>query len=341
MAFSYKAALLALALGSLNWASACIGQTADQGPAPPRGTVTGTIVDATGAVVAAAHVTLTQADQSTSPEVSSGDKGQFTFTNVAPGAFQLAVKAAGFAPGTSSGTLLPGEVHTVPPIALAVATNVTDVEVALSPTQVAEEQIKDEEKQRIIGIVPNFYVTYDSHALPLNSKQKFKLATKTVIDPFTFLVVAGTAGVEQAQNHFIEYGQGVQGYGKRFGATYADTVSSTFIGGAILPSLFKQDPRYFYKGTGSTPSRFMYAIRMSVICKGDNGRWQFNYSNVLGSLAAGGISNLYYPSLDRDSAELTFENAAIGLASNAVTNVLQEFIVRRLTPHANHPPAQQ
>ena len=317
-----------------------MGQTSDPAPALLPGTVTGTIVDPTGAVVAAAHVTLTQPDQSTSLEVLSGDKGQFTFTNVAPGTFQLAVRAQGFASQTSSGTLLPGEIHTVPPITLTVATNVTDVEVALSPTQVAEEQIKDEEKQRIIGLVPNFYVTYDAHALPLSSKQKFKLATKTVIDPFTFLVVGGTAGIEQAQNHFIEYGQGVQGYAKRFGATYADTVSSTFIGGAILPSLLKQDPRYFYKGTGSTPSRFMYAIRMSVICKGDNGRWQFNYSNVLGSLAAGGISNLYYPSLDRDSAALTFENAAIGLASNAVTNILQEFVVRKLTPHANHPAAQ-
>jgi hypothetical protein len=339
MAFSLKAALLALALGSLGWVSPCSGQTADVKPAAP-GTVTGTIVDPTGAVVAAARITLTHPDQTASQEVSSDDKGQFTFLNVAAVIFQLAVKAPGFASQTSSGTLLPGETHTIPPIALAVAANVNVVEVALTPTQVAEEQIKDEEKQRIIGIVPNFYVTYDSHALPLNSRQKFKLATKTVIDPFTFLVVAGTAGIEQAQNHFVEYGQGVQGYGKRFGATYADTVTGTFIGGAILPALLKQDPRYFYKGTGSTPSRFMYAIRMSVICKGDNGRWQFNYSNILGSLAAGGLSNLYYPSLDRDSAGLTFENAAIGLASNAVTNILQEFVVRRLTPHANHPAAQ-
>lgn len=339
MAFQFKAAFLSFAFVTLGWISPCAGQTAQPTPAPP-GIVTGTIVDPTGAVVAAAHVTLTQPDQSASHETLSGEKGQFTFANVAPGAFRLTVKAPGFAPQTSSGTLLPGEIHTVPQIALAVAENVTDVEVALSRTDVAEEQIKDEEKQRIIGIVPNFYVTYDPHALPLTSKQKFKLATKTVVDPFTFLVVAGTAGIEQAQNHFVEYGQGVQGYAKRFGATYADTVSSTFIGGAILPALLKQDPRYFYKGTGSTHSRFLYAIRMSVVCKGDNGRWQFNYSNILGSLAAGGLSNLYYPALDRDSASLTFENAAIGLASNAVTNILQEFIVRKLTPHANHPTAQ-
>ena len=108
--------------------------------------------------------------------------------------------------------------------------------------------------------------------------------------------MAALAGIEQAQNHFSGYGQGAEGYGKRFGAGYADTVAGTFIGGAILPSLLKQDPRYFYKGTGSKPSRFRMRIANALICKGDNGRWQTNYSNILGSLAAGGISNLYYPS---------------------------------------------
>jgi hypothetical protein len=101
-----------------------------------------------------------------------------------------------------------------------------------------------------------------------------------------------------------------------------------------LPSLLKQDPRYFYKGTGSLSARFLYAVGNSVICKGDNGRWQPNYSNMLGSLAAGGISNLYYPSDDRNGAGLTFENAAIGIAANAVTNLLQEFLIRKLTPKA-------
>jgi hypothetical protein len=206
---------------------------------------------------------------------------------------------------------------------------------------VAEEQIKVEEKQRVLGIVPNFYVSYIPNAVPLTSKQKFKLAARTVVDPVTFLIVAASAGVEQAQNHFIEYGQGMQGYAKRFGANYADTVSGTFIGGAILPSLLKQDPRYFYKGTGSAESRAAYAIAASVICKGDNGRWQPNYSSILGSLAAGGISNLYYPSNDRNGVGLTFTNAAIGIASNAVTNLLQEFVIKKLTPKTpNHDPAK-
>ena len=275
---------------------------------------------------------LTREDQSLNQEALSGDDGQFSFANIAPGPFQLTVTSAGFATQTSSGILRSGEIYIVPQIALAVAAAITEVQVGLSPTEVAEEQIKVEEKQRVLGVLPNFYVSYIPNAAPLTSKQKFKLAARTVVDPFTFVVVAGTAGVEQAQNHFIGYGQGAEGYAKRLGAGYADTVTGTFIGGAILPSLLKQDPRYFYKGTGSVGSRFLYAIAASVICKGDNGRWQPNYSNILGSLAAGGISNLYYPAQDRDGADLTFENAAIGIGSNAITNLLQEFVIRKLTP---------
>src|SRR5208282_4507950 len=112
----------------------------------------------------------------------------------------------------------------------------------------------------------------------------------------------------------------------------ADTVTGTFIGAALLPSLLKQDPRYFYKGSGSKTSRALYAIANSVICKGDNGRWQANYSNILGSLAAGGISNLYYPAQDRNGGGLTFENGALGIGATAVANLFQEFFIRKLTP---------
>jgi hypothetical protein len=111
-------------------------------------------------------------------------------------------------------------------------------------------------------------------------------------------------------------------------------VTSTLIGSAILPSLLKQDPRYFYRGTGSKRSRLLYAIANSVICKGDNGHWQANYSAILGGLAAGGISNLYYPAKDREGAELTFENALIGIGATAAANVLQEFVIRKFTSNA-------
>ncbi len=227
--------------------------------------------------------------------------------------------------------LNPGEIKNDAQITLTVATSVTDVEVGLSATEVAQEQVKIEEKQRVLGVIPNFYVTYVPNAAPLNTRQKFNLAWKTLIDPFTVVIVAGAAGVEQAQNHFSGYGQGAEAFGKRFGAGYADAATGTLIGAAILPSLLKQDPRYFYKGTGSVPSRAAYAIANSFICKGDNGHWQANYSNILGSLAAGGISNLYYPKQDRNGAGLTFENGAIGIGATAIANLFQEFLVRKLS----------
>ncbi len=119
------------------------------------------------------------------------------------------------------------------------------------------------------------------------------------------------------------------------GADTADSFIGDMIGGAILPSLLHQDPRYFYKGTGTVRSRIGYAFANAVVCKGDNMRWQFNFSGILGSLAAGGISNLYYPENERSDAVVTFEGAGIGLAGAAVQNMLQEFLIKKLTPHAN------
>ena len=368
MPLPFKSGLVVFSLVTVGWASSSLGQTPSQAaPAPenssqsspePRGTeatgaplpgqqktgsLSGTVVDQSGAVVAGARVSLTRdltrdkspSDHSPSQEALSGADGQFSLAGVAPGPFQLTITSAGFATQTISGVLHAGENYVVPVAALAVAAAVTSVDVGLSRAEiaeVAEEQLKVEEKQRMLGVIPNFYVSYIPDAAPLNPKQKFKLAWKSVVDPVTIVLVGGTAGVEQAQNHFQEYGQGAQGYGKRFGANYADTVIGTFIGGAILPSLLKQDPRYFYKGTGSKAFRALYAIANAVICKGDNKRWQANYSGIVGSLAAGGISNLYYPEQDRNGAGLTFENAAIGIGETAITNLFQEFVIRKFTP---------
>jgi hypothetical protein len=305
------------------------------------GTINGTVVDGTGGVVAGARVKLSRRSQSASQDVTSDTDGRFSFGSVPPGPFQLTIAADGFATQNFSGELHPGENYSVPAIALAVATASTEVQVSLSPSEEAEAEIKDEEKQRVLGVVPNFYVTYNKAAVPLRPRQKFELAWKEIIDPLSFGVTAAVAGIEQGTNAFGGYGQGAQGYGKRYGASYADLVTSTFIGSAMLPSLLKQDPRYFYKGTGSVRSRILYALATSVVCKGDNGHWQANYSGIAGSLAAGGISNLYYPEADRNGAALTFEKALIGIGSSAATNLLQEFVIRKLTPHApNYTPAK-
>ena len=366
MTFRVKQVLVTLALAGL--ASTAAAQSAP--PTPPEspravpggqpasaaqppssdpqspGTISGIVVDQSGAVVSGAHVKVTQqgqpqndhpqGDPPQTREALSGTDGQFFFPSLPPGTYSLTVTSNGFAPKTLSGTLHAGQTENLPLIALNVADSLTEVQVGLSQVEVAQEQMRIEEKQRVLGVIPNFYVSYIPNAAPLNASQKFHLALRTLVDPFTIVIVGGTAGIQQAQGHFWEYGQGAAGYGKRFGADYADIASGTLIGAALLPAILHQDPRYFYKGTGSKASRFGYAVANSVICKGDNGRWQPNYSNVLGSIAAGGISNLYYPDQDKGDAALTFENAGVGIASTAVANLFQEFIIRHLTPKLNN-----
>ena len=305
------------------------------------GYISGTVMDRAGAVAVGAQVRLARADQSPSQDILSGDNGQFSFANLPPGPFQITVGAEGFETQIVSGVLRPGQAYIMPEIRLPVATVVTAVRVERTLEDVAQAQIQEQEKQRVLGFIPNFYVSYVPDAAPLAPRQKFELAWKTTIDPFTFVGVGALAGVQQATDDFEGYGQGAEGYAKRFSAAYADVIAGTYVGSAILPSLLKQDPRYFYKGTGSGRSRFLYAIANVVICKGDNKRWQPNYSGILGGFAAGGISSLYYPKTEHDGAGLIVQNTLIRFAESAFENVLQEFVVRKLTPRLKHrPPAQ-
>ena len=285
------------------------------------GSVSGKVVDQSGSIIGGVEIRLTRKDQSPSQDVFSDADGQFSFVNIAPGSFQLTITLEGFTTQVLSGTVGPGETYIVPQIVLAVATQVTQVTVGLTQVELAEVQIKDQEKQRVLGIIPNFYVSYVPDAVALTSKQKLELAWKSSVDPFTFVGVGAVAGAAQAGDKLSGYGQGAQGYAKRYGAAYGDVVIGTFLGSAILPSVLKQDPRYFYKGTGSTRSRILHALASPIICKGDNGRWQPNYSYVLGNFAAAGIANLYYPSSDRNGTGLVVGAALTRLGENAVAAV--------------------
>jgi len=299
---------------------------------PLPGTICGSVVDRSGALVTGARIKLTREDASGGRETITADDGHYCLTSLASGAYQLTATLEGFKPQTLSGTLRDGEDYSAPQIVMEIATASAEVRVTPSTVEIAQEEMKAEEKQRALGIVPNFYVTYVHDAAPLTPKQKFELAWKTTSDPVSFGLNVVVAGAEQASNTPSGYGQGTEGFAKRYGASYADFVAGTFIGSAILPSVLKQDPRYFYKGTGSKSSRVLYAIANSVICKGDNGRWQPNYSSIGGSLAAGGLSNLYYTGKDRDAVSWTFQNALINIGATAATNLLQEFVIKKVTP---------
>ncbi len=313
--------------------------SAQPGPAQANpvqtGSISGSVVDRDGTVYEDARAVLASSDSHGPALTQATDSnGRFSFTALAAGAYTLTVSGKGFAPQTRSIVLNPGQSYEAQPIVL-VASSTTNVRVTAysSSIEIAQEEVQLEEKQRVLGFIPNFYVAYDPHAPPLDPRQKFNLAWKTAIDPVSFLAAGAFAGIEQADNMYSGYGQGAQGYAKRFGATFADEFSADILGNEVFPVLLHQDPRYFYKGTGTIRSRALYAIATAVICKGDNGRWQPNYSGILGALAAGGLSNLYYPASDRNGVGLTFENTLIGVAGGAVQGIFQEFVVRRLTPH--------
>jgi hypothetical protein len=188
----------------------------------------------------------------------------------------------------------------------------------------AEQQLKQQEKQRILGIIPNFTTSNIPDAVALSPKQKFHLAMKQATDPFQFLVAGLDAGISQWNNDYKGYGQGAQGYAKRFGASYADSFDGALFGGAVFPILLHQDPRYFRKGTGSFKSRLFYSLATTIRAKNDDGKWVPNYSNILGNIVAGGISNAYYPSTDR-GAGLLFERAFTVTAEGAAGGFLLEF----------------
>lgn len=188
----------------------------------------------------------------------------------------------------------------------------------------AQRELQQEEKQRLLGVMPMFNMTNQANAAPLSPSQKFNLFIKGSTDPWVFFLAGADAGISQAEDSFPEYGQGTVGYLKRFGASYADTFDGNLWGNAILPVLLKEDPRYFRKGTGSFVSRFLYSASTTVRAKRDNGKWGPNYANVAGNIIGGAISNLYYPASDR-GVGLTFERAWTVTAEGIIGAEIIEF----------------
>lgn len=313
--------------------SAALDQQSSSEQAPPRegsASVFGVVLDVSGATVAGAQVSLTDGTGSQRRNVKSGPNGEFNFTALPPGSYLVIVEASGFERFTSTEfSITAQQAYEVPKILLPVATANTVVNVR--PTElIAAEQIRAEEKQRLIGIAPNFYVSYVHDAAPLTSKQKFSLASHDTFDWTSFVGVSAAAGIEQANNSFSGYGQGTAGYAKRWAAKFADGRSSDFLSHAVFPSLFHQDPRYFYQGTGSKKSRLYHALSNAFVARSDSGHLMPNYSYFLGDICSGALSNAYYPAANR-GASLVFTNAALGLAGRAGSTVLQEFLAKRFT----------
>jgi hypothetical protein len=299
------------------------------------GKILGTVVDTTDDPIPGATVVLQgpAGDRLTSV---TKDDGAFVFEQAqAEVAYQVAVSAEGFADWSSSVTVEPGQVKTLADIKLRILAVQRAVTVSYSSKEVATQQLKAEEQQRVLRFIPNLFVTYEPHPEPLTARMKFHLAYKSLTNPYFFGRTSAWAGVQQARDNPSEWQQGSKGYGKRLGAGFADGVTGGLITNAILPSLLHQDPRYFYQGTGTKKSRALHAMWAPFVCKGDNGAWQPNYSQLGGSLISYSISTAYYPQSNR-SAGHVFQTFGIDIGLHVVGSLAQEFILGKFTSRGKH-----
>ncbi len=304
-------------------------------PQPQTATVTGTVLDVNGGIVPAANVVLLGSSPTDRQRTVTNDNGGFQFGHLNPEVtYNITVSAPGFADWTSAAiNIKPGQFMVLPSIQLQIAAAVTTVKAAVSTDEIATEQLHVEEHQRVLGIVPNFYVTYEKDPAPLTPKMKFRLAFKVMTDPVTFLGSATLAAIDQAADT-PDFGQGWAAYGQRWGAHYANGFTDIMVGGAILPSLLHQDPRYFYMGPPhSKKERAWHAMINPFVCRGDNGHLQMNYSSLGGYLASGAIANAYYPESNR-GVGLMFSTFGTDVAADVINGLIQEFILRKLTPSA-------
>ncbi|MGC2660615.1 MAG: carboxypeptidase-like regulatory domain-containing protein [Bryobacteraceae bacterium] len=309
------------------------GQQIDA-PQPQRASIHGTVTDVEDAAIPGATVTMNGPAGSEQRTLSTDETGSFEIKDLNPSvAYRVSVSAKGFADWTSAAIVLtPGQALGMTDIKLKISVVETTV-VALTVEQLATQQVKAEEKQRVLGIIPNYFVVYDKDAVPMTKKLKYELAFRAATDPVSIGGDVVLAAVNQAADT-PNYQQGAQGFAQRFGAAYADSFTNVMIGGAVLPSLLHQDPRYFYQGTGSAKSRALHAMSYAIMCRGDNGRTQINYSGIGGNLIAGSLTNLYYPPSNR-GVGLVFSSTAINAGGRLANALVQEFILRKYTTNAN------
>lgn len=302
--------------------------------------IIGTATDINGDAVPGATVVIAGVGSIDRRTVVTGENGLFRFDDLKPGVeYEIAISATGFADWTSPAiTLQPGQFDLLREVTLGLRAQTTTVTVNGNTEEIATQQIKAEELQRVFGFIPNYYVSYEGdNTAPLTTKMKFELSLKVSSDPVTFAGIGMMAGFMQAADN-PDYPQGAKGYGERFGAITAGGLSDIMIGGAILPSLLHQDPRYFYQGTGSTRSRLRHAVLSTIIARGDNGKIEPNYSTVGGDFGSSALANLYYPKSARGT-ELIFSQFGIDTAERVLSNVAQEFVLNRVT-HRDQSPIQ-
>jgi hypothetical protein len=301
-------------------------------PDQQTGSISGYVVDTDGAAIPHAKVNAVGGSPSGLYSVITDDTGFFRITNLKPGmSYKLIVESKGFAPTTATTEPLAAGADFLV-TGLMLKPSADESVTAASAKEIAMEVEYEEEHQRVLGVIPNFYMVYSrSDEVPLATGLKYKLAFRAIIDPITIAGAVALGGLDQAVNT-PAYVQGAKGFGQRVGASYAGVTSDFLIGSAVLPSLLHQDPRYYYQGEGTAKSRFLHALSIPIICKGDNGHTQLNISSIGGDLASGALSELYYPAVNRGPGLLLTSTLSV-TAVRFVNALLQEFVYGTLTTH--------
>ena len=307
-------------------------------PEPQSATLNGFATDEDQAAVPGATITVDGPPPGEHRVVQADSTGYFLVQGLRPAtSYHLTASASGFSTYTSPEfTLAPGQVLTLSDVKMPVGTVGTTITV-MPLDVIAAQQVNAEVQQKVLGIIPNFYVVYQhDDVAPLSAKLKFKLAYKSTLNPETFVAAIFIASINQAADT-PAYAEGAKGYGQRIGSSYLLGTTDVFLGGAVFPALFHQDPRYFYQGTGTKKSRLLHAVLSPVICRGDNGKTQVNFSSILGDLSASALATTYLPPPDNRTSDV-FSNAAVTTAGRIANAILQEFVLSRLTTRGKPTP---
>ena len=291
--------------------------------------IKGVISDMQGGLVPGAHIVITGSEPAVKQDTTADSAGFFSVGNLPAGTYSVTISSPGLETYVLRDLhLRPGETYSLPEVSLPIARTSADVTVTLTTEQLAEEELHDELKQRVLGVLPNFYTSYQWNAAPLTAKQKLKLTARAATDPVFLGTTAITAGIEQARNDYPEYGGGPAGYWKRYGAAYGDAVIGRLMGSVVFAAVFHQDPRYFVMTNGSWERRSWHAISSTVIQRGDNRRWQPAYAHIFGSATAALIASTYHPGTS--PGKLVLDNTILDLGNKAANNLIREFVLRHL-----------
>lgn len=302
------------------------------------GSIQGHATDASGTPVYGAIVIVEDGHGGRHTTVTDAE-GAFQLSSLPDGNYTVKVSASGFTEWTASNVPASVPPDSKPLAALLeLAPQVTAITVGLPPEEVATEQVHQELQQRVLGgVFPNYYVSFEPNPAPLSPKQKLHLGWKLLLDPSTFAAAGVTAGIQQGRNSYYQWGQGSEGFAKRFGAAYGTAAQNLLITSVVADSVFHQDPRYFYSGHGTKSQRALYAVKSAFLARGDNGKWQPPYAGMVGTIASAELSQVYYPG-ERTQYSLLGRTMMFHFVGSVALNLGQEFFLKRLT---NHRPVEE